>query len=124
MPLRAKPYTVTQPLDAEAIDEMFEILFSDARNGNLEIEADQITTPIDLTSQVTGVLPIANGGTNSQATPTDGGIVYGDGSSYQVTAVGTSGQVLTSNAGAAPTWETPTGGITAAQVAARVSLGF
>jgi hypothetical protein len=71
-----------------------------------------------------GTLAIANGGTNSTATPTDGGIAYGDGTSYQFTSAGTSGgvlysagtgvpgftaagtagQVLSSNGSSAPTW--------------------
>ena len=59
---------------------------------------------VSLTAGVTGTLPIANGGTNSAATPTNGGVVYGDGSAYQVTAAGTSGYYLKSNGGAAPTW--------------------
>lgn len=54
-----------------------------------------------------GTLPIARGGTNTTVTPTNGGAVYGNGSSYAVTAQGTSGQVLTSNGAAAPTWQTP-----------------
>lgn len=59
---------------------------------------------VSLTAGVTGTLPIANGGTNSTATPTLGGVVYGDGSAHQVTAAGTSGYYLKSNGGAAPTW--------------------
>jgi hypothetical protein len=51
-------------------------------------------------------LPIANGGTNSTATPTAGGIVYGTGTAQAVTAAGTSGQYLQSNAGSAPSWVT------------------
>src|SRR5690606_17679609 len=56
------------------------------------------------TSEVTGTLPIARGGTNGTATPTNGGIAYGNGTAYAFTAVGTSGQVLRSNGAAAPTW--------------------
>ena len=52
----------------------------------------------------TGILPIASGGTNSSATPTLGGVAYGTGSAIAVTAVGTTGQVLISNAGSAPSW--------------------
>jgi trimeric autotransporter adhesin len=59
---------------------------------------------IDLTTHITGVLPIANGGTNTTATPTAGGIAYGTGSEYACTAAGTTGQVLTSNGSGAPTW--------------------
>ena len=50
------------------------------------------------------VTPIANGGTNSTATPTAGGIGYGTGTANAYTAAGTSGQALLSNGTSAPTW--------------------
>jgi len=53
-------------------------------------------------------LAIASGGTNSTATPTAGGIAYGTGTAYAFSAVGTTGQVLTSQGAGAPTWTTPT----------------
>lgn len=115
MPVRSKPYTLQAPLDLEALDEMLEILFQDLRNGNLDA--------LDLTAQVTGVLPIANGGTNSTSTPTLGGVAYGNGTALKFTAAGTSGHVLTSQGAAAPIWAVSTG-YSAAKVAARVSLGF
>jgi len=72
-----------------------------------------------------GTLPIARGGTNSTATPTNGGAVYGTGSSYAVTAQGSSGQVLTSNGAAAPTWQTPSAsGGTVTSVAAGNGMTF
>ena len=61
-------------------------------------------TGLPLTTGVTGTLPIANGGTNNTAAPTAGGVIYGDGSAYQTSAVGTSGQVLRSNGSSAPSW--------------------
>jgi hypothetical protein len=67
-------------------------------------------TGLPLTSGVTGTLPIANGGTNSTATATAGGAVYGTGTAYAFTAVGTAGQVLTSNGASAPTWSGIAGG--------------
>ncbi len=60
--------------------------------------------PID--GGTTGTLPIARGGTNSTATPTNGGVAYGTGSAYAFTSAGTLGQVLTSSGTGAPTWET------------------
>ena len=51
-----------------------------------------------------GLLSIARGGTNSSASPVLGGLAYGDGSSYQFTNAGTSGQILQSNGAAAPSW--------------------
>jgi hypothetical protein len=61
-------------------------------------------TGLPLTTGVTGTLPIANGGTNSTATPTAGGVVYGTGTAQAVTAAGTSGYFLKSNGASAPTW--------------------
>ena len=58
----------------------------------------------------TGVLPIANGGTNGTDAATLGGIVYTNATQYKVLAAGTSGQVLTSGGTASPTWATPTTG--------------
>jgi len=61
--------------------------------------------PLAGTSQaVTGVLPIANGGTNSNATPTQGGVGYGTGTAHAYSAAGTSGQVLQSNGTSAPSF--------------------
>ena len=54
-----------------------------------------------------GRLAIANGGTNSTATPTTYGVSYGTGSAYAFTAAGTTGQVLTATTGGAPTWAAP-----------------
>lgn len=63
---------------------------------------------IDLsTAEVAGTLPIIRGGTNGNATPTNGGIAYGTGTAYAFTAAGTSGQVLRSNGASNPTWADP-----------------
>lgn len=61
--------------------------------------------PVDLAANVTGVLPMASGGTDKALTPTLGGVVYTDANSMEVLAAGTSGQVLKSNGAAAPTWQ-------------------
>jgi hypothetical protein len=63
-----------------------------------------------ITIALTGIVPIANGGTNGTATPTAGAVPYGTGTAYGFTAVGTSGQVLTSAGAGTPTWATPTTG--------------
>jgi hypothetical protein len=57
-----------------------------------------------------GILGIANGGTNSTATPTAGAVAYGNGTAYAFTAAGTAGQFLQSTGGGTPTWSTPTSG--------------
>jgi len=63
---------------------------------------------IDLTAKVTGVLPVANGGTGAY-TLADAGVLIGNGAGVvQVTAAGTAGDVLTSNGvGVDPTFQTP-----------------
>ena len=62
-------------------------------------------TGLPLTTGVTGVLPIANGGTdNGSLGVTSGGIVYADGTRLQTSVAGTSGYVLSSGGSGAPTW--------------------
>lgn len=66
-----------------------------------------IAGSINLVSEVTGILPIANGGTNTNANPTAGAIAYGTGTEYAFSSVGTAGYLLTSGGSGAPTWTDP-----------------
>jgi len=62
-------------------------------------------TPATATSgaiTVAGTLAIANGGTNSTATPTAGGVGYGTGTAHAYSSVGTSGQAFISAGASAP----------------------
>lgn len=69
-----------------------------------------VGTLTNLTSGVTGVLPIANGGSNNGSLAvTAGGVIYTDGSKLVNVGAGTSGQLLKSNGASAPTWVTPSG---------------
>ena len=61
-------------------------------------------TGLPMTTGVTGTLPIGNGGTNTTATPTSGGIAYGTGTALAYLAAGTTNQILQSNGFAAPSW--------------------
>jgi len=76
----------------------------------LRVKAGGITNAmlagsIDLTAKVTGVLPVANGGTNLSSY-TAGDLVYASGTTtLSKLAAGTAGQVLVMNSGAtAPEW--------------------
>lgn len=71
-----------------------------AGTGIVTVSSGVLQTPI-------AVLPTANGGTNSSAAPTNGGVAYGTGTSIATTAAGTAGRVLTSNGAGAPTWNVP-----------------
>jgi hypothetical protein len=60
-------------------------------------------SPVDL-SQATGTLALSKGGTNKNFTAVNGGIVYMDADSQEVSLAGTSGQILQSAGAATPTW--------------------
>ena len=60
-------------------------------------------TGLPLTTGVTGVLPLANGGTNKNMAAVAGGVVYTDADSQEVSAAGNAGEVLTST-GSAIAW--------------------
>jgi hypothetical protein len=57
---------------------------------------------------IVGQVSLSNGGTNANLTAAAGGVVYSTASALAISAVGTAGQVLTSQASGAPTWTTPT----------------
>lgn len=66
------------------------------------VNADITNGTIDLAAKVTGLLPLANGGTNKNMTAVTGGVVWTDADSMEVSAAGTSGQYLKSNGTSAP----------------------
>ncbi|MBI3219865.1 MAG: hypothetical protein HYZ44_10160, partial [Bacteroidetes bacterium] len=56
------------------------------------------------TTEVTGTLGIINGGTNNNVGGSAGQVLYYDGTKYNFTSTGTTGQILQSNNTGAPTW--------------------
>lgn len=70
---------------------------------SLVVNADITNSTIDLTAKVTGVLPLANGGTNANITPANGGLIYSTASALATTAAFTSKQVVLSGGAGAPT---------------------
>lgn len=71
---------------------------------------NQITSVGTITSGTWNgaTLGLAYGGTNKSLTAVNGGIVWSDADSLEISAAGTSGQILKSNGAAAPTWQDPT----------------
>lgn len=59
---------------------------------------------VSLTADVSGLLPLANGGTNANLTAANGAIPYSTASAIALLAPGSSGQVLLSGGPGAPTW--------------------
>jgi len=83
------------------------ITFSGLSDGLVKASSGVLSggNSVDLSSEVTGVLPLANGGTNKNITAENGAIVYSDADSFELLSPGTSGYVLQTNgAGAAPSW--------------------
>lgn len=75
-----------------------------ALTASATIPTTDLSGNISLTTQVTGTLPVANGGTNGTASPAAGAVAYGTGTAYAFTAAGTAGQVLLSNGTSAPSF--------------------
>jgi hypothetical protein len=100
---------------------------ADART-NLGLGSLATQSTVDLTSDVTGTLPIANGGTGSSSGVTQYTLAIGGASAVVgslADGLGTSGQVLTSGgAGAEPTWTTISAGISMGKaIAASIVFG-
>jgi hypothetical protein len=75
--------------------------------GQLTVAANT-SIAIDTSQVISGIFPIARGGTNTNATPTAGAVAYGTGTAVAYSAVGTVGQALVSNGASAPSWSTIT----------------
>lgn len=63
---------------------------------------------VNLATEVTGILPLANGGSNKNMTASNGSLVYSDADSFEFSGVCTSGQVWISGGAGAPTCYAPT----------------
>jgi hypothetical protein len=75
---------------------------------------DHVHPAVDLTdtTETTGVLPLARGGTGSNLSPVAGALLYSDGSNVNMSNPGSANQVLFSDGTAAPVWRNITGGTT------------
>lgn len=64
---------------------------------------------VDVASMITGLVPMANGGTNANLTPSNGGVFYSTASAGAIlSGTATARQMLQSGSSAAPAWSTAT----------------
>jgi len=102
----------------------------DVATGNALISGGVGVVPawgkIGLTTHVSGVLPIANGGTNSSTALTDNRIMVSSGGAIVVGSALTNGQLLIGSTGAAPVAAaiTPGTGITVTNGAGSITVGI
>jgi hypothetical protein len=111
--LYVSPYSAgqlmnTYPPTAYAV-QIGTVAYVNSSNGSIYVNQSNAYV---LSNGIIGQVAIANGGTNGTATPTAGGVAYGSGTAYAFTAVGTTGQVLTSAGSGTPTWTSPASSIT------------
>lgn len=98
----------------------------DAKGRLTSVSTNAITFgTVDLASGVTGVLPIANGGTALSTAPTNGQLLIGNGTDYTLAAVtGTANQVVVTNGAGSITLSTPQSiGTSSTPQFARLGLG-
>jgi len=114
--------TATYPATATTGDLMYASAgntygnLADVATGNVLISGGVGAVPswgkVGLTTAVTGVLPIANGGTNASSMANTNGVNYFDGTRLVTTAAGTNGQLLLGVSAAAPAFATMGGDAT------------
>jgi hypothetical protein len=110
----ATPSTTNLAAGELAINTTDGKLFYKDSSGNLQTIATK--------AAATNPIAVSTGGTGIQ-TLTQGGIAYGGATTYLFTAVGTTGDLLSSNGANAPTWITPTNLNTNSAIVKRDSSG-
>lgn len=86
---------------------------ADIATGNVLLSGGVSTAPawgkVSLTTAISGILPLANGGTNANLTASNGGIFYSTASAGAIlSGTATARQMLQSGAAGAPAWSTAT----------------
>jgi len=110
----ATPSTTNLAAGELAINTADGKLFYKDSSGNLQTIATK--------AAATNPIAVSTGGTGIQ-TLTQGGIAYGGATTYAFTAIGSTGDLLSSNGAGAPTWVTPTNLNTASAIVKRDSSG-
>lgn len=110
VPATLTSYSLTWP--AAVAGTANSVLASDA-SGNLSwINLGSIAGTVSLTSQVSGVLPVANGGTNSSTALVNNRLMYSVGGAIKELGAMTDGQVVVGKASSAPQIVTMSGDVT------------
>ncbi len=78
---------------------------------NLQAAKSGINSDITSLTGLTAPLSLSQGGTGTNITAAQGAVLYSGATAAALTDVGVAGQVLRSNAGAAPTWQSVTGSV-------------
>ena len=100
-----------QDIDSGASPTFLGLTLSGVATGVLKSSSGVISSSdVDLTTEVTGILPIANGGTNSSVTLNNDRIIVSSAGSIVEAAALTNGQLLIGSTGAAPVAATITAG--------------
>ena len=86
---------------------------ADIATGNVLLSGGVTTAPawgkVSLTTAISGILPLANGGTNANLTASNGGIAWSNATQLQIlSGTATARQMLQSGATGAPAWSTAT----------------
>ena len=97
-------------LDVGVDDSSIEVSSDALRVKSAGITNTMLAGSIDLTSKVTGTLPVANGGTGAASLTANRMLVSNGTSAIAVLAAGTAGQVMLSNGGSAPAFGDIDGG--------------
>lgn len=97
-------------LDVGVDDSSIEVSSDALRVKSAGITNTMLAGSIDLTSKVTGTLPVANGGTGAASLTANRMLVANGTSAIAVLAAGTAGQVMLSNGGSAPAFGDIDGG--------------
>ncbi|MGZ3772390.1 MAG: beta strand repeat-containing protein [Pseudobdellovibrionaceae bacterium] len=99
-PATVTSYSVTWPSGVAGAANS--VLASDT-SGNLSwINLGSVTGTINLTSQVTGVLPVANGGTNSSTALTNNQLMFSNAGAIKELGAMTDGQIVVGKSAASP----------------------
>jgi len=103
-PYSAGFYQNTIPPTGYAV-KLGTVAYVNSSNGAIYVNKSNLSTQA---GNIVGQVALANGGTNANNTASAGAVAYSTSSAINLTAVGSSGQILTSAGTGTPTWQNRT----------------